>query len=44
MSVMEKEVKEWYYFLSGAKELDRIEITQTHPGAGLQITELALLQ
>jgi hypothetical protein len=44
MSVMEKEVKEWYYFLTGAKELDRIEITQTHPGAGLQITELALIQ
>ena len=44
ISVMEKGGKEWYYFLTSAKELDRIEIIQTHPGAGLQITELALIQ
>lgn len=44
MSVIEKGEKDWYYFFNKTAEVDRIELKQTHPGAGIILTELVLIQ
>ncbi len=44
ISILEKGEKDWYHFFSTPTGIDRIEIQQIHPGAGLRITELSLIQ
>lgn len=44
VAIKEKGEKEWYHFLTESKKVDRIEIKQIHPGAGIQLTEVGFIQ
>lgn len=44
VAVMEKGEKEWYYFFNTTTGVDKIELQQIHPAAGIRLTELVLIQ
>lgn len=44
VAVLEKGEKEWYYFFNTTTGVDKIELQQIHPAAGIRLTELVLIQ